>query len=476
MTVLKHPDQFLLQRGERWHYHRRVPGKYKHIDSRPFVRVSLDTELLKIARMRRDALVEADDAHWTALWLAEVEGDEAGAAAKAASQKRYEAACARAMARGFSYAPIETLRSTGDIDQLLSRIAVLERGVSPRSVPNAQDAEALLGIVPEPADDVPVDTTTVSEAFKLYLNEIAFDEQYNKSPKQQYSWEKTKRTSINYFIDTIGDLQMTAISREDALSYRSWWMERMMPEGDDKPAKPNTANRHIGNMRTLYEAYFAHKGEEERINPFRRMFFKGESRAEVPPFEDEWVRTKILKPGVFDELRWELRCIVYTLIETGCRTSEICNLMPEDIKLTANVPYIRIRPRNDREIKTETSIRDVPLVGVALEAMRACPEGFPHYRDRGELVSSNLLKAFRLRGLFPTTDYVIYSFRHAFEKRMLEAGIDYGLRCTLMGHKTDRPAYGDGGSLAYRREELQKIEHPVPVGLKFGDGDEAGVS
>lgn len=103
--------------------------------------------------------------------------------------------------------------------------------------------------------------------------------------------------------------------------------------------------------------------------------------------------------------------------------------------------------------------------------MRACPEGFPYYRDRGELVSSNLLKAFRLRGLFPTTDYVIYSFRHAFEKRMPESGIDCGLRCTLMGHETDRPAYGDGSSLAYRRDELQKIAHSVPEGLKFGDPD-----
>ena len=284
------------------------------------------------------------------------------------------------------------------------------------------------------------------------------------------SWEKTKRTSINYFIDVIGDLPIAAISRDDALSYRNWWMERMIPrEEGEKPAKPNTANRHIGNMRTLHEAYFSHKGDEERLNPFRKMFFKGESRVDVPPFEDDWVRSKILAPGIFDDLRWELRCIIYVLIETGCRTSEICNLLPEDIKLKANVPFIRIRPRQNREIKTETSIRDIPLVGVALEAMRAAPEGFEHYRDRGELVSANLMKAFRQRGLFPTTDHVIYSFRHAFEKRMLEAGLDYGLRCTLMGHKTDRPAYGDGGSMAYRRDELMKIAHLVPDGLKFSD-------
>lgn len=44
---------------------------------------------------------------------------------------------------------------------------------------------------------------------------------------------------------------------------------------------------------------------------------------------------------------------------------------------------------------------------------------------------------------------------------MQEAGLDYGLRCTLMGHKNTRPQYGDGGSLEYRRKEMLKIAHSV---------------
>ena len=48
---------------------------------------------------------------------------------------------------------------------------------------------------------------------------------------------------------------------------------------------------------------------------------------------------------------------------------------------------------------------------------------------------------------------------------MLEAGIDYGLRCTLMGHRNPRPEYGDGGSLEYRRKEMLKIAHPVSDAL-----------
>jgi len=97
--------------------------------------------------------------------------------------------------------------------------------------------------------------------------------------------------------------------------------------------------------------------------------------------------------------------------------------------------------------------------------MKRTPDGYNKYRDKGTLVSANLMKAFRNRELLPTKNHVIYSFRHSFEKRMLEANIDYGLRCTLMGHKNDRPAYGDGGSIEYRRDELLRIVHPFPTKL-----------
>ena len=157
--------------------------------------------------------------------------------------------------------------------------------------------------------------------------------------------------------------------------------------------------------------------------------------------------------------------LVYALIETGCRPSEIANLKSHNIKLEAEIPYLEIRGRQDRELKTVASNRDIPLVGVSLEAMRKMPNGFKRYRDKSAGLSALLMKSFRAKGLFPTENHRIYSFRHAFEKRMLEAGIDYGLRCILMGHKNTRPSYGDGGSMEYRRDELLKISHPISQSL-----------
>lgn len=100
-----------------------------------------------------------------------------------------------------------------------------------------------------------------------------------------------------------------------------------------------------------------------------------------------------------DGLNPQLQAAVLMLIETGARPSEILNHEPDDIRFDAAVPHIKIRPRKGRQLKTEPAQRDVPLVGVSLEATRRVPDGLPHYRDKGNLFSSACGGAFRNRGL-----------------------------------------------------------------------------
>ena len=252
---------------------------------------------------------------------------------------------------------------------------------------------------------------------------------------------------------------MNQIDRSHGRAFYDWWCERLNPSDGSKAMRPNSANRSLGNMRKLFREYWTYEGQESRENPFRNLRFSDDAVETRPAFSTEWVRDKILKPGVFDGLNEQAKLIVYALVETGCRPSEIANLTAEDIHLDVKVPYISIRPKAKRQLKSKSSKREIPLVGVSLEAMKQAPDGFPHYRDKSSLLSSSLMKAFRIRSLLETDRHTIYSFRHAFEKRMLEAGLDYGLRCTLMGHKNSRPEYGDGGSLEFRRDELLKIVH-----------------
>lgn len=458
---LEKEDRHLQKRGKRWYYMRRVPKRFTPFDDRLVVKSALKTNSIEVARFRRDALEAADDDYWASmLYLDDREASaEAGQKLRETLARRYRSASARAIARGFVYAPVEQLVATTGLDEILDRIGVIKQvdtGKSSRT--EKVEAEALLGAIKMP--DV-----TVSEAFDIYCKEIAIGDLINKSPKQKKLWMKTKRRGVTYFTQLVGDKPLADIDRKDGLAYYNWWAGRLQPKAGKKPLKANTANRDIGNMRLLYSAYFKHIGQEDRQNPFRNLSFKDSSPTEVPAFEDDWVRSKILVPGVFDGINKQAISIIYALIETGCRPSEIANLVPDDIKLNVDMPYIRIRPRQGREIKTASSIRDIPLVGVSLAALQASPKGFPHYQDRNDLLSQSLMKAFRSRNLFPTDKHIIYSFRHSFEKRMLEAGLDYGFRCLMMGHAHNRPSYGDGGSMKFRRDQLLKIVHPFPKQL-----------
>ena len=246
---------------------------------------------------------------------------------------------------------MDRLVQPGNVEEVVERLLALKSNPKSDAPLEPFRAEALLGAVEEPK-------LTVSQAFEIYLAEIAVDDQYNKSEQQRYQWRKVKRLSINYFIDVVGDIPLVDITREDALKYHRWWSNRVTnPKKGESAVMPNTANRHLGNIRQLYSAYFRISGRGP-AKPLPEHVFQGKTRTEVPAFPNEWVRSKILRPGALSGLRSELQLITYMLIETGCRPSEIINLLPEHIHLDAKVPYISIKPRRDREIKTESSIRD----------------------------------------------------------------------------------------------------------------------
>lgn len=454
--MLKSLDQYLKRRGDRWYYARRVPERVANLDPRGMIKTALKTSSLEVARARRDSLAEADDHYWASL-LATINGDQPNpnSPKNAVALSVYKSARLRAMARGFVYRPAEELVAAATTDELVHRL----KHVGSFSRYDEKETQAVLGTVQSA-------TPPLSQALETYFEFIAAGKLLNKSATQKETYFKPKRRAVANFIKLFGDLPMDQIDRTHGREFHAWWSKRLKPTKKGvKPLSADSANRDIGNLRNLFKEFWAYEGDEKRENPFRNLRFSDVTYKEIPPFSDEWVRTRVLEPGLFADINREAALIIYAMIETGCRPSELANLTAENIKLGHNVPHIQIRQRVDRKLKSLSSVRDVPLVGVALDAMRRAPDGFPHFQDKGNLLSASLMKAFRNRKLFETDAHRIYSFRHSFEKRMLEADVDYGLRCLLMGHTNSRPSYGDGGSLDFRRVQLEKIAHPVPAEL-----------
>lgn len=407
--------------------------------------MSLKTDDRGLARRKRDLLEAADDALWASM-LSEQPADPA--------RRRYEAAVKRVEALDFTFHSARDLELPAAFDDLSDRFRLIEAN------PRLDDgvALALLG-------GVEVPKTTLSQAFRIYVDEIVRSELVNKSKVQKDQWEKVKLRAVNNFISLVSDKPMVEITIDDAKKVYRHWLARIAPTEGRATASASSGNRDIGNLRVLYEAYFRHMGDSKRENPFDGYGFALKKKRSRPPFPTEWLRDTIMKPGNLATLNEEARGIVLALIETGARPSEIANLEPSAIRLSHKVPHLAIEPRDDpdnpREIKTESSRRMVPLVGVALAVFQRHKAGFPRYRNRENDLSATLNKYFRANSLFPTSGHTIYSFRHSFEDRMKEAGFDDELRRLLMGHTIDRPKYGSGGSLEWRRKHL------IGMALKF---------
>lgn len=353
---------------------------------------------------------------------------------------RYRDAVRRAEAMGVAYLSSGQIAVSPDIDKILQRLEALEKVNAAPTV-----SEALLGAVSVPS-------IKVSEAFKIYTDEIMAHELSGKSRSQRRLWEKVKQRAINNFIAQVSDKPIGDITREDGVKFYKFWLNRIAPpEGGKVTHSASAGNRDLGNMRDLCRRHFHLSGRRVKRHPFRfpAIFRTRQAPPEASTFRDELDRGRIMKVGALDTLDDEARGCVLALIETGARPGEICNLDENVIFLNAPVPYIRISPREDeedpREIKTESSVRDVPLVGIALEVFRKHPRGFPRYRNREDALSANLNEYFKAHKLFPTTRHKIYSLRHSFEDRMKEAGLDSELRKILRGHTIDRVEYGAGG-------------------------------
>ena len=408
----------IRKRGKSYSLVKRVPTRFRQVEPRGTIWISLHTDSESVAAGKADQawaqMIEA--------WEARLAGDTADADA------RFAAAHEIADVRGFRYLGIGKVARL-PLDGLLDRVEAVAVAAG---VPDQIEGAALLGTIPEPA-------LTISKALELYWD-LDREKILGKSADQIRRWRNPRIKAVANFVAVVGDKAIDQITRDDMLDFRQSWLERI--ESGDVGA--NSANKDLGHL----------SGVLKTINRMKRLgldlplgelsFREGETRVR-PPFSTDWIRDKLLAPGALDGLNSEARGILLGMVNTGYRPSEGAALGSGTIRLDCDVPHISIEP-DGRQIKSIYARRMIPLVGVSLEAFQRHPVGFPRYRDKPGL-SATVNKYLRANGLMESGEHVFYSLRHAFEDRMLAAGIDDRIRRDLFGHRLDRERYGKGASL-----------------------------
>lgn len=432
--------EYLTKRNGRWQFVRRVPLEFAALDTRGIVKhstkvaVATDKRGTKAGRVA-DTLNGELEAYWRGL----VEGRAQEAA------DRYTEARRRARAIGFDYAEHAELVGR-PVAEIVDRYEKLAGVVSD---PGAR--AAVLGYETRPA-------IKLSEVLPQFEQQTR-TEHATMSPNQLRKWRNGYKLAVADFISVVSDKKLTAVTHDDVLEYVGW-LEDRIAEGE---IVVKTANKQISHVSRMVKE-LNRKLRLGLPSLFADMSLRGEKKVTRPSFSAAWVQEKILAEGALMGLNSEVRRTVMLIADTGLRLSEAVNLNATTIHLDCAIPYIEVLP-DGRHVKTEDSVREIPLVGVALAVMRLQPNGFPKYVDRGDAFSTEVNRYLTDCGLRQTPKHTLYSLRHTFKDKLIAAKCQDSMIEALMGHADDHPKYGNGPGLDLKLEVLQAIAFKAPVVL-----------
>ena len=136
----------------------------------------------------------------------------------------------------------------------------------------------------------------------------------------------------------------------------------------------------------------------------------------------------------------------------GMRIGEIAAIYKENIVLDAEIPYFNFVHQSNRTLKTESSIRKVPILPVLvpfLPELRLSQAARAH----GAYFSDKLRKRLGL-----PKGHASHTLRHSFRSRMNDAGIIEPIQDALLGHEPDTLT-GQYGSVTMEMKlaALQKL-------------------
>ena len=430
---------FLTRRNGTWHFVRRVPIEYADFDKRGIVKHSTKVRIVDDRTGRRASRVatklnEDLEAHWRGLVEGKSKAHLAG----------HEEARRRARALGLDYIELSQI-AVLPYDRQLERVEVSARSGG------RTDAGARAAVLGTKKRPVP----KLSEVFTEF-EILTKDEVKDLSKDQLRIWRNGRIRAVKRLVDLVGDKPVTELTDDDAMAYADDWRDRVAA-GE---TLPKTANKDIGQLsRMLKDISMRRKLKLPDL--FQGLRLRGEADRSRVPFENEFIKNQLLAQGALDGLNDEARDVLYVMVETGLRPSEIINLAANTIHLGAKIPYVSVEP-DGRRLKTVDSAREIPLVGIALRTLRKRPQGFPHYRDRGSMLSSVLNKYLRENGLKPSKWHTVYSLRHSFKDRLISVEAPDSLIDSLMGHRRHGPKYGKGPSLELKLKFLEQIAFSCP--------------
>lgn len=300
----------------------------------------------------------------------------------------------------------------------------------------------------------------VSELFDIYISVKP------RAPE----WIVRNKRVWNRFLQIVGDMPVALIDRDAARKYRDareleTVKRRVGSKLIDREIRSGTIEREINLLRAVFSEALPEL-KANIPNPFTRMRStkQGKDADKREPLNRQELEHLIKYCYKQDD---DLAAILLIQAFSGCRLGEIVGLRVSDVKLTHEIPHFNIEAYGERTVKTEHSIRSVPLHPVVMPLItaqlkragksRALFSGYNNLKSKPKADSAGAAINKRLRTLFgEDKHFTTHCFRHTLIDAFDNANISKDRRDQFMGHSRQDAAsnYGKGRSLEQKYKDL----------------------
>ena len=270
----------------------------------------------------------------------------------------------------------------------------------------------------------------------------------------------TAQRYIGYLTECLGNRSIDQYTSKDATVLREWLI--------NKGLSNSSLQRVFSGIKAVINFVTLEQGLECQ-NAFAKVYLPSNTDAKkrhaINPSNMAKIKAECL--SLDDDIRW----LVAIIFDSGMRLSEAAGLMIDDLKLAEDIPYIDLKPHPHRRLKTASSERKIPLVGLSLWAARRLKQHstglycFSRYTNSERCNSNSASAAINkwIKTVGGSND-VIHGLRHSFRDRLraVEAPTDMIDQAGGWALKSVGQGYGDGYDLELLVKYLNKLSNALP--------------
>lgn len=282
--------------------------------------------------------------------------------------------------------------------------------------------DALLMVLEGGSDMSTMPLTTVYEKAVHPVSEVLEEWCEDNRADWKLRTEKLNRRSVNLFIEWAKRHSIKNV--EDVTKQHIADFKRFL---DERYQAPRSRQDALIKLQALFN-FCIDKRDYLTANPVKGMTYSKVTsinhKTEITPSEYEMVMKTDYVKG-YEDLKW----LLSILWNTGMRIGEAIQLRPEDFRIVDGIKCISINTEDGKQVKNETSIRDIPISEALLQM------GIWDTKPRlgwtkNNAAGSRIAFAFKQIGI----EHSSHDFRYSLSNRLRDCDVADSVRYSILGH------------------------------------------